>query len=205
MSYLRSSRCWALSRIALSAFLLGAAFAANRFPVPGTGFTNGGLLTAASPRAVVVADFNGDGNMDLAAVNFSAGASVTVFLNNGKGSFETGASYPVGPFPGTLAAGDLNGDGWPDLVVTNSQSANISVFLNNRDGTFLSPYLISCGYLCLQNEPVGSGPYGVAVVDLNSDGKADLVVGNLNDGTISILITECRRAPRVHSNGGPQQ
>ena len=153
-------------------------WAAVPAPAPGNGFQTGMSLPVSGPRAVVTADFNGDGKPDLAAVSFNSNSAVTVLLGNGGGVFAPGVNYPVGIFPDSLAAGDLNGDGKPDLVVANSQSASVSVLLGVGDGTFRKAVSF----------PVGSAPYGVAIVDLNRDGNADLVVGNSNDGTISVLL-----------------
>ena len=77
-----------------------------------------------------------------------------------------------------MAVADLNGDGRPDMVTTNSDGNSVSVLLGNGDGTFSVQ----------QTFPVGRSPRDVAVADLNGDGIPDLVVANYNDGTVSVLL-----------------
>src|SRR5581483_10570988 len=91
------------------------------------------------------------------------------------------ASYAVGSFPYSVAVGDFNGDGKPDLVTANNESNNVSVLLGNGDGTF-QPH---------QDYAVGSFPYSVAVGDFNGDGKQDLATAANNgypNGAVSVLL-----------------
>jgi hypothetical protein len=133
----------------------------------------------ASAGPVAIGDVNGDGHPDLAVVNEylsefdrSAG-NVSVLLNNGDGTFQPPVSYPVGYGPGSVAIGDLNGDGHPDLVVAN-QSLNgygaVGVLLGNGDGTFQNPVNYTSG---------GVWADAVAIGDLNGDGNPDLAVTNM--------------------------
>jgi hypothetical protein len=69
------------------------------------------------PRALVAADLNSDGKLDLAACN-SIGDAVGVLFSNGDGTFVAHVDYPIGPGGGGLVAADLNGDGRPDLALT---------------------------------------------------------------------------------------
>lgn len=129
--------------------------------------------------SVVIGDLNGDGIPDLAVTNTydQAGinGSVSVLLGNGDGTFKSAASYNTGGYVATsVAIGDVNGDGIPDLIVANfaqDQSAYgfAGVLLGNGDGTFQPAVLYGSG---------AEGAYSVALGDLNGDGILDLVVSD---------------------------
>jgi hypothetical protein len=125
---------------------------------------------------LVVADFNGDGNLDVYDGS-------TVYLGNGDGSFQ-GLNASGGLVPNlrnnfiegyTVAVGDLNGDGIPDLVAAGCENSGscFAVFFGNGGGTFSDG-----GYFWLPVDTPTSG-FGrptLAVGDLNHDGKDDVVV-----------------------------
>jgi hypothetical protein len=141
--------------------------------------------TAGGPTCVAIGDLNGDGRSDLAVASYTSGpvtvSSVSVLLGNGDGTFGARNDYSTGDFPVSVAIGDLNADGKPDLVVANNGPATVSVLLGNGDGTFGAK----------SDYPSGSGfPYGptsVAIGDLDGDGKPDLAVAN-SDTRVSVLL-----------------
>ena len=114
-------------------------------------------MTSAS-RHLVAADFNRDGNLDLAE-----GDSAMPLLGRGDGTFEAPISYGV---PGPLAAGDLNGDGKPDLAVRRTAGST-----GNGDGTFQQPAESSAS---TSNLSLPGGE--VIIADFNGDGRPDLAV-----------------------------
>ena len=88
--------------------------------------------------AVAVADFNDDGNADLAVLG---PGGVTIWLSNGKGAFVPSATYDVGPDATGLSIADLNGKDRPDLVVGNS-FGDVLVLVNEGNGVFKTPTII---------------------------------------------------------------
>ena len=137
----------------------------------------------ANPAAVVIADLDGDGKLDLAVANSGAG-SVSVFLN-GQGGFHGRRDYETGFVLYSLACGDLNGDGKQDLATANYDLDSVSVLLNRGDGTF-APAV---------DHSAGTFPVSIALGDLNGDGKPDLVTANSAD-TVSVLRTRATAATR---------
>jgi hypothetical protein len=161
---------------------------------------------------VIVGDFNRDGKPDLAAVSYCADTSctnglVSVFLGNGDGTFQAPSSFTSGAqYALSMAVGDVNGDGKPDLIVVNacatSINCNTSVLLGNGDGTFQPAASYGSG---------GTYPESVAVADINADGNLDIVVANYyalsnsHDGSIGVLLGNgdgTFQAPVSYSSGG---
>ncbi len=138
-----------------------------------------------SPNSIAVADFNGDGKLDLAVANQGIAlqaidGSVSILLGKGDGTFQAAVDYAAGKIPSSIAAGDFNGDGKPDLAVVNVGSGqtatpidgNLSILLNVGDGTFQP---------AVDYQPCPS-PISVQVADLNRDGKLDVIA--LEDSSI---------------------
>ncbi|MDX6694381.1 MAG: hypothetical protein QOF02_1984 [Blastocatellia bacterium] len=147
----------------------------------GNGTFAAGVYYAVSgdPASVAVGDFNGDGKPDLATVNFTVSSNtVSVLINNGNGTFAAKVDYTLGGNPTSVAAGDFNGDGKPDLAVTDSSNNALSVLINNGNGAFAAKV----------DYPTGSSPAFVAVGDFNGDAKPDLATANYGGNTISVLI-----------------
>ena len=135
-----------------------------------------------SPNAVAVADLNGDGKLDVVTANGSD--DVSVLLGNGDGSFQAQQRFAAGDGPNSVAVADLNGDGRLDLVTANSGSDDVSVLLGTGDGTFQAQQRFAAGggsFFFLD------GPRSVAVADVNSDGRLDLVTAN-GSKDVSILL-----------------
>jgi hypothetical protein len=84
---------------------------------------------------VAVADFNGDGKLDLAVANFDS-FDVSILLGTGTGSFRAATNFDVGNSPVSVAVGDFNGDGKLDLAVANEDSNNVSILLGTGTGSF---------------------------------------------------------------------
>ncbi|HZQ68238.1 MAG TPA: FG-GAP-like repeat-containing protein [Terriglobales bacterium] len=133
--------------------------------------------TAYGPYSVAVADFNADGNADLATAYYAMpGYSVSVLLGNGDGSFQPHVDYGSGGSR-SIVASDFNADGKPDLAGADTFGNTVSVYLGNGDGTFQPPVAYAAG----------SQPDSVALGDFNRDGKPDLATAN-EVSTFSILL-----------------
>src|SRR5580698_2246254 len=132
------------------------------------------------PAGVVVADFNGDGRLDLAVTNSQN--QVSILLGSANGGFTVGGTFATGSYPTALVAADFNGDKKIDLAVINANSGTISILLGNGDGTFEVQALI----------PVASAPTLLAGGDVNGDGKVDLITCNNNytSATITVLLSK---------------
>ena len=127
-------------------------------------------------RSLVVADFNRDGALDLAAIY----DQVYVLPGNGDGTFQTARTFSAGGVPMGMSVGDFNGDDCPDLAVSNGGGVSVGVLLGNGDGTFGEPRTFAAG---ISHD-------AVAVGDFNGDGRDDLATTNNNpDGyRVNVLL-----------------
>ncbi|CAF3502650.1 unnamed protein product [Rotaria socialis] len=89
-------------------------------------------------------------------------------------------TYTTGTNPSSVAVVDVNNDNKPDIIVANANSYSVSVLLNNGNGTFLTQITYTTG--------ASSSPSSVAVVDVNSDNKPDIIVGNGGLANVGVLL-----------------
>jgi hypothetical protein len=158
--------------------------------LPAVTYASGGQ----NATSVAVADVNGDGIPDVLVTNGCGTncvhGSVGVLLGDGDGTFQTAVTYGSGGQDATsVAVGDLNGDGRPDLAVVNGGSTKVGVLLGNGDGTFQPVRTYPSG---------GFDSFSVAIADVNGDGKLDLLIANcatssasncgVENGVVGVLL-----------------
>ncbi|MFO0860545.1 MAG: FG-GAP-like repeat-containing protein [Phycisphaerales bacterium] len=134
--------------------------------------------SGSQPTSVAMGDLDGDGRPELAVANYGSN-TISVLQNTSPGggivAFAAPVNYDAGLGAYSVAIGDLDGDGKPDLAAANQGSSTVSVLRNTGD----------CRYEARVDFATGSGPR-VSVGDLDGDGKPDLVVANYNSNTVSV-------------------
>ena len=137
--------------------------------------------TATNPQSIVLADLDMDGRPDLVTANFTNSGSVSILRNTSTSviSFAAKQDISTGSFPASVATGDFNNDGKPDLAVANSNSNSVSILLNNSSG--------SIAFLPKIDISVTASPFSLAVVDYDRDGDLDIMTGLSGSSATTIL------------------
>ncbi len=148
----------------------GARFSTAKYAVPN------------NPIAAMIADFNHDGVLDI-AVTDSQG--VSILLGKGHGKFSPAQTYvatppnqSLNPVPTGLAAGDFNGDGFLDLIVTDSQNNTVNFLTGDGTGAFTLKSSVT----------QYTTPATVVVGDFNHDGHLDFAVDCFLSGSIAVFL-----------------
>lgn len=143
------------------------------------------------PYGLALADLDGDGKTDATVVNNGGvgAGTVSLFRNTsslgvlGSGAFSTKADLSPSTNPHSVAIGDLDGDGKPDLVISNLSSNSVSVFKNISAAGTLTP----ASFATKVDFATNSAPRCVAIGDLDGDGKPDIATANNGSASLSIL------------------
>ena len=149
--------------------------------LPKVNFTAGTVVLS-----LASGDFDGDGKDDLVSTNAGSN-TMSVFRNTAAsgtintGSFASKIDFTTGTAPKGVRAGDFDGDGKLDLAVANLTGTEVSVFRNISTGPGNINFANKVAYT------TGTSPSDVAIIDVDGDGKTDLVTSNLDSNSISVL------------------
>jgi hypothetical protein len=180
-----------------------------------TGDGKGGLTVAPTSPIVMklgehphthglaLADVNRDNKLDLITCN-SSDNDISLAFGDGRGNFTRAPqSFPVGPSPYPFGVGDVNNDGWPDIVATATAtgplrrqqlplSRALTLLISDGKGGFTSHQL-----------PLRTGePWFAAIADLNGDGKPDIVATHHEQNAMTVMIGD-GRGGFTEANGSP--
>jgi hypothetical protein len=154
------------------------------------------MTPAPVSNGIIVGDFDGDGNLDLAVANTDTPPShsgFSVFLGKGDGTFQTEQHYTFIDTGSVIATGDFNGDGFPDIA--RAITRGVIPYINQGDGTFSAtrPF------------PAASLPSAMVSGDFNGDGLTDLAITDLTGNNVAVLLGNGDGSfapPKTYSAGG---
>ncbi|CAF3725702.1 unnamed protein product [Rotaria sordida] len=134
-----------------------------------------------APSSIITSDFNNDKHLDI-AVTFYNSNNIGILLGYDNGSFGTMMTYSTGhgSLPKSLAAHDFNNDGRSDIIVVNSGTNEIGIFLGYGNGSFATMIIYATGK--------DSNPVAIVLTDINNDGRIDIIVANYAFNNIGILL-----------------
>lgn len=159
------------------------------------------LHTGINPKHAVVVDINSDGRLDIAVANQNAeGDDVNVYLQFASGAFASPIDLPACSNPHQIGAGDLNGDGYIDIVVACWGENDFAVIPGapEADGYFGDMFLVPSG---------GERPHAVIVADLDQDGLDDVVLALHDSNAVGVLMSDGALGfsePALYSGGAQQ-
>jgi FG-GAP-like repeat len=167
-----------VSALALSAFLAATAFAVGAFDF--AQLPTSPEPAGDGPRAVVIANLDGDADQDLAVADGNVGA-VTILKNAGAGDLSVSGTESAGAGPSSIAAADFDGDTDVDLAVTSADNNfdNVTILRNNGSG----------GFTNFPGSPESAelAPSAIVAADLDGDSDPDLAVANTQSQNVTIL------------------
>jgi hypothetical protein len=133
------------------------------------------------PTSIAVGDFDNDTRLDVVVAN-NGTDNIMVLFGSGYGTFVSQVTYSTGndSYPCWVAVGDFNNDNRLDIVVANSGTNNVGIFLSNGTGTFSSQITFST--------VPESQPYSVAVLDFNNDTRLDIAVANYGSNSVGVFF-----------------
>lgn len=147
------------------------------FDDPGSSLPNAGRTWSVSSS-----DLNRDGWLDLIVVNdanSSMKPGVAILYRNGRGTFSTPVYYQTGYGSQRVIVGDIDNDGYTDLVVPNLYANTVSILMGDKTGSFSKVPI---------DVPVATGPRDVALLDINADKKLDLIVLGAGSRAIHVYL-----------------
>ena len=147
-----------------------------------TDFTVGNISFSVS-----IGDINGDGKPDMAIANTGSNTGSVLLNTTTTGAatptFSAKTDFTTGNSPNSLVVRDINGDGKPDMAVSNQGDASVSIFLNTT-----TPGASTPAFTTKQDFTTGSQPWKISIADFNGDGKPDLASANYDGNNVSVLL-----------------
>ena len=143
------------------------------------------LTVGNHPRNIIAADMNSDGKLDLivpTGLNGTVNSVLNVLTNDGSGGFGLSTTLTVGKGCYATVAADFNNDGWIDLAAANYSDKTVTVYLNDGNDGF--GLFATVG---IPTNNISAGPYGLAMADINGDGRPDLITANSGDNSLTVL------------------
>lgn len=140
-------------------------------------------LIAVSLKSVISADFDGDGKVDLAALKNVSASTAIIYRNTstvGSVSFASAVNIATGTTTADITAGDIDGDGKPDLISTNTGGSNIATIKNTSTTGVIS-------FAARSGTSVGTNPVCIVMGDIDGDGKPDAAVAVSSINTVYVF------------------
>jgi hypothetical protein len=145
-----------------------------------TGMVKEALVNGFVPSPNEGADFDNDGEIDMVIGN-TGGNYASILFGDGTGDFPSARKTSVlcGNSVRGVGVGDFNGDGWDDFVTANRFGNNLSIVLNDGDGTFAA---------AVAKETGASNEYTIAIADANNDGLQDIFCGTFGSPYYMVVL-----------------